>query len=106
MLFHGRWWVGVSEIAWHGTARHDMTCWTNGLREAKKVACSYRVRGSQSGKSGRSNLIIRRGNDCFSVDDAAASTERAKNPKRNFLHGGIYRRGWKTLWTANHEPLA
>lgn len=36
MLFHGRWWVGVSEIAWHGTARHDMTCWTNGLREAKK----------------------------------------------------------------------
>lgn len=106
MLFHGRWWVGVSEIAWHGTARHDMTCWTNGLREAKKVACSYRVRGSQSGKSGRSNLIIRRGNDCFSVDDAAASTERAKNPKRTFLHGGIYWRGWKTLWTANYEPQA
>lgn len=88
MLFHGRWWVGVSEIAWHGTARHDMTCWTNGLREAKKVACSYRVRGSQSGKSGRSNLIIRRGNDCFSVDDAAASTERAKNPNGLFCMVG------------------
>lgn len=52
MLFHGRWWVGVSEIAWHGTARHDMTCWTNGLREAKKVACFTVFAGPKAGSLG------------------------------------------------------